>query len=292
MNITRNLHALAVLLLLALGTTAFAAQTREKIPDHNFERETVIDDAGLQQWAPWDVPCPQCKAVKEIPCYVCGDTAREHCIICGGDQKSVCIMCTGTARVPDPVVEVACPYCRGIGVYPCAQCWGAGSFPVGQADGSTKVEKCRGCKELGGFDCLPCEGTRLLPAIKIKKKLISEAKLKDVVKLREDLVRALAAFEAFEHEKNGRKTEKAFGKLVKKHSKSLPLLKEMFVLFEEMHKAYSKSAAGYEGYEKKLTKQFFLFEDRTIWLLRHQILLLDKEIARAEFNAAVLAEAK
>ena len=201
-------------------------------------------------------------------------------------------MCTGTARVPDPVVEIACPYCRGIGYYPCAQCWGAGSFPVNQEDGSVKDEKCRGCKEVGGFECMPCEGTRRLPAITVKKKPIAEAKLKDVKATRDELKELLAKLEAFEHESSARKTEKSLNQLFKKHTKTFPVSKPMLEMFEEVHKAFSKSASGYQGYDDKLARQFFIFQDRTTWLLRHQILLLDKEIARAEFNEAVLAESK
>jgi len=292
MPLSRIWRTFATLMLLTLVASALTLQSRDKIPDHEFERETVVDDAGLKQWAPWDMTCPQCKGVKEIPCYVCGDTAREHCIICGGDQKSVCSMCTGTARVPDPVVEVACPFCRGIGVYPCAQCWGAGSFPVNQADGSVKDEKCRGCKELGGFDCLPCGGTRRLASPTVKKKLLAEAAIKDRKAVRASLAKLLASLETFEHGSSARKTEKALGQLFKKYAKVFPVSKDMLELFAVVHKAFSKSASGYQGYDDNLARQFYIFQDRTTWLLRHQIFLLDVEIARAEFNESVLAESK
>lgn len=289
----RTLGPLCLVALLTMSALVPRPQTRDKIPPHEFERETVLDDAGLQQWAPLeDAPCAMCKGTKEIPCYVCGETAREHCLVCGGDQRSVCSMCTGTARAPDPIVEVSCPYCRGIGVYPCAQCWGAGSFPVAQADGSVLDEKCRGCKERGGFDCAPCEGTRRIPSPTIKKKAIAEADLEDLRELRVTLQEQLEKLESFEHESNARKTEKALGQLFKKSAKSFPVSKPMLEMLEEVHKAFSKSASGYEGYDDKLARQFYIFQDRTTWLLRHQVLLLDKEIARAEFNEAVLAESK
>ena len=67
MTLTRTFFSLIAMVLLGLGSFALQPQSRDKIPDHAFERETVIDEQGLQQWAPWDVTCPQCKAVKESP---------------------------------------------------------------------------------------------------------------------------------------------------------------------------------------------------------------------------------
>lgn len=291
MKLHRNLGLLVPLLILILSAASLAMQAREKIPDHVFVRETVIDEEGLQQWAPWEVKCPQCRGVKEIDCPLCVDRDSPNCIECGGDKKAVCRVCVGKGELPDPVIHIACAYCRGAGVYPCAHCLGAGTFSVREQDDSVRIEKCRGCKEHGGFECTPCGGTRLLPAISIKKNPLAEAEIEDMQDTREVLVETLAVLEKFKHDSSHRKTEKALQKLLKDPSKTYPVLKDMLALLEEVHKAFSKSGSGYENYDGKLTHQFYIFQDRTVWLLRHQILLLDKEIARAEFNAAVL-EAK
>lgn len=291
MNPYRTFCALAALCLLVLGSS-FALQAREKIPDHSFERETVVDEQGLQQWAPWDVVCPQCKAVKEIECPMCKDRDMPHCIECGGDQRAVCRTCAGTGRYPDPMVEIMCPYCRGAAVYPCAQCWGAGTFGVTEANGNSRTEKCRGCKERGGYDCAPCEGKRVVQTITIKKKPLAEASPDALKEKREALKEVLEVIENFEHGKNHRKTEKAFASELKKPTKEFPIIKPMLELFDEVYSGFVKAGVGFEGFDGKITHQFYIFQDRLTWHLRHQILVLDKEIARAEFNESVNAESK
>jgi hypothetical protein len=295
MNLRRTTGPLAALLLLpllVLLTAAFAQQAREKIPDHRFERATVIDAEGLKQWAPWEQPCSVCKKVKQIDCPLCEGRESPNCIECGGDKRAVCRACAGTAKHPDPVVEIICAYCRGAGVYPCPQCWGAGFFKVANPDGSAKKLKCRGCKERGGFDCTPCDGTRLLQAVTVKRKPLGEAKLKDMRALREDLKETLDLIGEFRFERSHRKTEKSLQKLFKGPSKSFPVLADMLELLATVHKGYAKVGTGYESFSANLTHQFYIFIDRTVWLLRNQILLVDMEIARAEFNAAVLEETK
>jgi uncharacterized membrane protein len=291
MNPYRTLCALAALVLLVVGSS-FALQAREKIPDHSFERETVVDEQGLQQWAPWDEVCPQCKAVKEIECPLCKDRDVPNCMECGGDQRAVCRVCAGSGRYPDPMEKIMCPYCRGAAIYPCAQCWGAGSFGVTEANGNSRREKCRGCKERGGYDCVPCEGTRVIETVKIKKKPLAEASLEALKEKREALEEVLEVVENFEHGKNHRKTDKAFSAALKKPAKEFPVIKPMLELFEEVYKGFVKAGTGYEGFDGKITHQFYIFQDRLTWHLRHQILVLDKEIARAEFNESVNAESK
>lgn len=287
----RTLTALAALVLIVVGSS-FALQAREKIPDHSFDRETVLDDKGLQQWTPWDEVCPQCKAVKEIECPMCKDRDMDHCLECGGKKRTVCHTCAGTGRYPDPMVQIMCPYCRGAAVYPCAQCWGAGSFGVTEANGDSRREKCRGCKETGGWACAPCDGTRVIKTITIKKKPLAEVSLADLKEERTTLKDVLAKVEAFTPEENYRKTEKAFTTTLKKPSKDFPTIKPMLEVFEEVYKGFVKVGISYEGFEGKITHQFYIFQDRLTWHLRHQILVLDKEIARAEFNESVNAGSK
>lgn len=289
MPLRRILTPLLALVLLVVAASALATQAREKIPDHQFDREVVVDEDGLQQWAPWDIVCPTCKAVKEIDCPLCAERDVPNCIECGGDKRAVCRTCAGTARYPDPMVEIVCPYCRGAAVYPCAQCWGKGSFGV---TGNARDEKCRACDQKGGYECEPCDGTRRVQTVQFKKKPLAEADLDDLRELRDELKEVLANLEGFEHDKNHRKTDKAFQSLLKKNAKAFPVLKPVGSMFSEVYKGFVKVGVQYEGFEGKVTHQFYIFQDRAVWHLRHQILVLDKEIARAEFNEAVTAEKK
>lgn len=291
MTTRRPLAALAAFLLLALSASALVMQAREKIPDHEFERETVVDDEGLKQWAPYDVTCPQCKAVGEIECPLCKDRDMPNCPECGGDDRAVCRICAGAKRLPDPMVEIICPYCRGAGIYPCYQCWGRGEFGVSAADGSSRTEPCRGCDEKGYWECLPCEGTRLVQTVEVGRDTLPEADLDDTKELREELQELLTKNEEFEHDERHRKTAKLLEQFWKRPArKTFPVLDPVMELFEEVRKGFRLSASGYEGFEGRLTHLFYTFQDRVTWHLRHQILVLDKEIERKEHNQQVLEE--
>src|SRR5262245_53812529 len=142
-NTCRRLLALAISLALALVAVAGAPQsTRPKIPPPDFKRECDTDAAGLKQWKAFDVGCPQCKGTKFSVCEHCKDTKFPICLECDGKKRAPCRTCGGRGKLPDPLVELACPYCSGSSWYPCGLCNGFGFLKIDDAE-----TKCGACKQ-------------------------------------------------------------------------------------------------------------------------------------------------
>jgi hypothetical protein len=260
------------------------AQVLEKIPEVQIERDTELDAAGLRQFVPFEVKCPASQGRANFKCLGCDGVEMPHCTECDGTKLAPCRTCAGTGNLLDPLVEMVCPYCRGSAWYNCAQCNGFGSFGVNQADGSSVRQKCGSCKEQGRFACSVCGGTRKLPSVRVKKKAPTEAALKDLAATHAALAEVLAELETFEPVDRPAKSQKALEKLLAKPKKTLPPLGDMLELLEDVLKGLTKAGAGFQNYEERMDHQLRVFRDRSIYLLRYQLRVLDLCIERAEFN--------
>ena len=281
-----QLQRTALLLSIVFLTAAapLPAQVRQKIPEVNFQREFELDDQGHRQWKRFEVGCGECRGAKVGACKGCKDREIPKCTECAGSKRAKCRTCSGTGAPPDPLVEVICPYCTGTGWFDCAQCVGAGHFKVGQQDGSTTTKKCGSCKEVGRFRCEPCKGKRRIPTVSVKRKPPTEAKLKDLREAREALAECEKKLLAMNFEERSSKIEKQLLASVKKASKLLPALRHMQKTLQVTQKGLTKAAAIYEQYDSKVLGVYYKFTDRSIYLIRHQLRVLDLCIARAEFN--------
>lgn len=280
---------LTVWLALLLFAPLASSQTRERIPPPEFERETVVDDAGLQQWAEYKVKCEPCGGRGKNTCAGCKglEEVIPNCTECGGTRIAPCRTCGGGKILPDPLVEMSCPFCRGSGWYNCAQCKGAGTYNTTDQLGNKNSLVCRACDKKGRYECSACEGDRLLPTLRLKKKNAGEAKAKDLVKLRSSLRECLEALQAFEPLERGFKSLDAYEAIMKSYGKKLPPLKASVDQLEIVLKGLRKVAAAYQGYEAKNTFEVLVIKDRTVYLLQYNLRVLDQSVARLEFNATV-----
>ncbi|MCB9915131.1 MAG: hypothetical protein H6828_08285 [Planctomycetes bacterium] len=282
-------------LVLAFLAAAFAApvqQVLEKVPDVTFTRETEVDANGLQQFKPLSIECEACRGRGEWDCPVCknSEAPRPDCVICGGDQKATCSACAGQKKVLDPLVELICPYCQGLAWYPCALCGGGGQIQEKNANGEKTLKPCGGCKSVGFFACTVCEGARKIPAVQVKKKPATEAKLKELQALREELHALDEALMPWEPANGWSKSFKSLEALLKKSGKALPPLKDMLPLLETVEKGQVKAGSGYQNFEENLDHQMRIFRNRSVYLVRHSVRVLDQCIARAEFNENAAAK--
>lgn len=280
------------LLLLALGLCSLIpstapAQVRYRIPEPKIERAEETDAAGLKQWKALDEACPYCKGQKTAPCVHCAEELPV-CEECQGKKVAPCRYCGGNGKALDPLVELPCPYCVGAAFHDCALCKSRGSYPV-QGGGANET-KCGACKTKGSIPCSVCKGKRVIPAVKVGKKGPGYAKAAEIAKARDELKKALAAVEAYVPV--GKETSKDdLQKAVNKYVKYLPALKDMQTLLDETLNGLRKGA-GYTAYSEWVLNEFVVFKDRTIYLLKHQLLLLDLCAAHAEHNEKVEAEKK
>jgi hypothetical protein len=274
--------ALGVAFVLACIVSARAQQSvRPKIPPPDFQRECEADAAGLLQWKPYDVECPQCKGVKSYVCQHCKDTPFPICQECDGEKRAPCRVCGGRGKMPDPLVELACPFCQGSAWYPCGLCNGFGTLKVDQAE-----TKCGACKQKGLFECTACAGTRRVDAVKIKKKGVGEASAKDLEELLVRLRASASALDRFEPETNPAKSQKAFAKALEPIEHDLEVVEDVEKMLDAALKGLKSYGAGYTSYEENLKGQFFLFKDRSVFLLQHQIRAAEQSLERARANQA------
>ncbi len=145
---------------------------------------------------------------------------------------------------------------------------------------------------MGRYPCGPCDGTRRISTVKIKRKPLSEAKLKDLHAMRELLAECEAGLVALKFEERASKIEKALAKVIAKAAKKLKPLKAMPDLLKTVLKGLTKAGAMYQSYDTKVMEQFYRFTDNSTFLLRHQMRVLDLEIERVEFNAEQLSKKK
>jgi len=279
-----SFRTLLTILLLVLMSGVFTTQeVRRKIPPPEFDRETVVDENGLQQWAPFDHECPHCHGRGIAPCVMCTQGPdNPNCLACGGKKECRCLACNGTKKVLDPILTMRCAYCDGTGFYRCGLCAGAGK--IGPPD---QPISCGACKKKGLYVCTACEGKGVVPTIRIKRKLPWEAKLKDMQDLRKLLQETIETMQKFEPQERASKSMKAIEASVKKVQKKLPPLKGMLELLETVQKGLTKAGAAYQGHEERLAYQFLTFNDRSVYFLQYQVRVLDLCIARAEFNESV-----
>ncbi|MAF64727.1 MAG: hypothetical protein CMJ84_03575 [Planctomycetes bacterium] len=287
--ITRPSHAalaLAAGAALLAPSTAPLAQVRRKLPEPVVERACETDGDGLRQWARFDERCGSCRGGKTTECEHCkGYENLSVCAECDLTRKAPCRACRGSGRALDPLEALICPYCWGSTWYGCKLCKTRGKYPVKGA--GDRDQKCGACKTRGVFECTPCKGLGFLPAAKFGSGGPGDAKLKKLRAARETLAETLESLKAYQpvHESRS-KSEKAFAKAVDPAARVLPGIKGAKSLLETSLKGLGKGA-GYVGYADWVDAEFLEFTDRTVFLLGHQLLLIDLCIARAEFNEQV-----
>jgi hypothetical protein len=274
-----QLLALGIVLVSAVFAIARAQSTRPKIPPPDFKREFAPDAAGVRQWKPFDVECPQCKGTKNFVCEHCKDTKFPTCLECNGTKRAPCRVCGGKGKLPDPLLELACPYCWGSAWFPCEMCNGFGVIKVDEVE-----TKCGACKQKGLLKCTACGTQRRVGTIKIGKATIAEAGAKELREVLERLRACQAALEKFEPEANTSKSLKAFAKTLEPIEKDLKVVKDMQKMLDDALKGVVSFGAAYSGYEEHLSHQILIFKDRTLFLLQHQIRAAEQALERAEAN--------
>lgn len=282
-----NIVITAVAFFALLATTA-PAQVRYRIPEPQIERAEETDAEGLKQWKTLDEICTYCNGRKISKCGHCVDTELPTCAECDNKKEAPCRYCGGAGKKLDPLVELPCPYCVGAAWHDCALCKSRGSYPV--QGGGASEQKCGACKEKGAIPCTVCKGKRVIAVVKVGKKGPGYAKAEEIREAKEDLAKAKAAVEAYVPA-GKENSKKDLAKAVSKYQKMLPALKDMQGLLDETLNGLRKGA-GYVGYDEWLLNEFVVFKDRTIYLLKHQMLLLDLCLAHAEHNEKVEAEKK
>ena len=289
-------------LAVALVLPSPAAQNRPKIPPPDFEREWELDDDGLRHWKPYEVVCPHCKGSKQQACehckllkeakvtttiLICRECADPDDELLKPTGRTTCRVCTGTGKLLDPLVELVCPYCWGSSWYLCGLCNSKGSFSV---TGAGVPTKCGACKQKGMLECTACDQERRVAVIKVGRKGVGEASAKD---LREELTKlqeVLEELETFEPEDNPSKASKALSKILAPVARNLKVSKDMQAMLEQVLKGIKSYGAGYTGYKEDLIYQYFIFKDRTVYLLQFQIRLLEQCLELAEFNESASAK--
>ena len=254
-------------------------------------RETVVDDNGLTQWKKFEPKrCTTCLGKKIIECEFCKDSkvVDRPCPECKDEKEAACHECAGVGKSYDPIVMMPCPGCFGSGVLGCGSCGTRGGFKVkGSGEGE---QKCETCKAARGFPCTVCKGKRLVPVVRPKKVLATDALV--------HLKKARAAIEKSKEEMRGYigddKTKKAvaeYKKAVKPAQKYLLCLKPMGVLYQTVLKRMDK-ARHWIGAAQKSADERDRFKKKTEFILEHTMKLLDAAIARAEANEAIEAALK
>jgi hypothetical protein len=273
-----RLLTLGLVLLSAFAVLGLAQTIRPKIPPPEFKREFDVDAAGLRQWKAFDVTCDHCKGVKSQVCENCKETKYPTCIECNGEKHATCRPCGGKGKLPDPLVELACPYCHGSSWHTCGLCNGFGYLSIDNVQ-----TKCDTCKQKGLIACGVCNKARRLEVIKVGKKSVGEASSKDLKPLLEKLQATQAALEKFEPDTNVSKANKAFEELFKPIGKE-KVVKDLVKMVEEHTKSVNNGGGGFSGNEERLKTQFFLFKDRTTFLLQHEIRAVEQALERAVHN--------
>lgn len=276
----------ALWLLAALAAPALS-QTIEKTPEVVVERALALDEAGLKQFAPFDVPCPPCKGRGVDTCRGCAGADLPDCQECTGKKTAKCRACVGNKKLPDPLESLVCPGCWGAGLTSCGGCGGFGEIRESDPSGNTTMVRCVGCKGKGRWECIVCEGEQHIPTIRLKKKAPTEAKLKDLVKVKASLAEALEYLDSFEPTGRASKVMKALAKDLRGPSKVLPQLGSMIETLDTVLDGIHKSSAGYVNYEARLTHRILTYRNRMLYLLRYQARVVDLCAERAQHNEGV-----
>lgn len=255
-----------------------------------YRPEVVTDDAGLQQWKPYEqTACTGCKGRPEVECAFCARGKPENCPECEGDKKSHCRECQGSGKSFDPLVMMPCPGCSGARVVPCAVCGARGGMKInGSGD---RINECKSCNGHRGHDCAVCKGKGLVPTVKPTKP-IAVAELKH-------LKAALAAIEKTRTNIEEARPKMQLNKLIKSYEaalkpvkKILPAAKSMAKFYKSILKDEEKGGGGFTAWEGNLNEIVRVWNERALWALDYSKELLEIAVQRAEANAAVEAAQK
>ena len=274
-------------LLLVVSCPALTGQVRKKIPVPQIDRQWEETKDGLWEWKKYDHKCDHCKTAKTRTCEYCEGADWVKCQACKGKKVATCRLCAGAGKLADPLVSMMCPYCDGMNWHPCGLCHGKGSFPV--KGGGKKEQACSACKKAGSHACKACKGKHHILVVKVGKKGIGNASSKDLKKARKVLQKALDEVTKLKFTSNESKSLKLFKAPLKKPAKILPVLKDMEKLLVTSLKGLRKGSS-YVAYPEWVLAEFHHFQDKTIYLLRYQILLIDICLKRAEHNEAIEAK--
>lgn len=285
---TAPLSALcAALLACAVAALAAAQQTLERIPTVDFQRPTQLDAAGLKQFQAFDVKCEPCHGIRQRECEGCKGRELPNCPECKGTKRAPCRTCAGVGKLPDPLLEHICTYCRGGTYYDCALCNGMGFF-YENSPGGERIEKpCGGCRRAGSYPCNVCGGKRLVSTLRIKRKPPTEATLGELREARAELEGWMKELEAFEPEDRAARSIKTLERILARPGRALPPLKDMLALHDEVQKGLVRAGSGYQNFAERQDFQIMIFRNRSIHLLRHNLRVLELCIERAEFNEGV-----
>ncbi len=284
MFVTRRVLFLACFLL---ASVPLLAQGRTQIEVPRIERQTKVDDDGLQQWAEYQAPaCPRCKGLKVVECPHCKGLERaDKCIECNMTKQAPCPACAGTGAPPDPLEKVVCPMCYGEGCLPCDRCGNECSIPL---PGSPNPTKCPCCKGEGGYECAVCRGERQVDVVKLRPSL-GEADLKDLREAKDALQETLTLLNDLHATGKWRDDIKAYGKAIKPAERYFPALRKCKPAAEELMKRLSK-LDSYTGDKESRARAL----DRVVLynkvVLTMETQTIDLCIARQEHNEKVLAE--
>jgi hypothetical protein len=288
MSLFARFIALCLLLCASAG-----AQNKILIPER-LERETVVDDKGMVQWAEWKpVECPNCVGKGKVKCTTCERFLEEitNCPECKRNEarEVTCRLCAGEGTLPDPLEKASCPGCRGASFLLCTTCGGAGGMRVGD---DKRISPCPACRGEGSFPCGACKGARLCETAALKPSL-KDAKLKDLQKAMaatDKALEELAKFEAQGGDK-ARKEVKALIKIWDLAGPNYPPLKRMGKSFEDyMGKIYA--GRTFQGSADKEAATMKMQKDASEHYLKHQRRMLELAQKRAEANEEAAAKAK
>lgn len=274
-------------LYLALSAVAWiaaaapaSAQNRPKIPPPDFEREWELNEAGERQWKEFDVTCTHCKGAKSHICQHCdGSSTLTICRECDMTKRAPCRVCAGTGKMADPLVELICPICDGSSWIVCGLCNSFGKLTVAE-----KEVKCGSCKQKGMYECSACDGERRIAVMKVGRKGPGAAKAKDLREALESLNETLAALERYQPDPNPSRSFKEFTKVFEPLGRNLKATKGMQEQLDQVLKGVKSYGAGYANFEDRLIHQFLVWQDRNVYLMQHQIRLMEQCLELAEFN--------
>lgn len=289
----------AVFALLAVVTFFFtqaASAQKGDDPKVPVERKVVTDDAGMQQWAPFEgAACPMCRTTKTIECGTCKDTEHaESCAECGNKKeprtkRAPCRLCAGEGKLPDFLVEAPCIGCTGAGVFPCIGCRGEQGYPV--EGGGKKRQKCAVCRGAGSIACTICKGKRRCDAVSPKKGL-ADASLKDLEAAKQVLETVLSELQAMQFSGvNPRDELKKYDAALKDVTKICKPAKIALAAIKD-HIGLASRMDQYIGKEEKKAKTFDLFRRYNLYYFDAQLQIVKLAIARTKHNEAKQAEAK
>ena len=278
------LRALSLSLLLVLPSLA-QIHTYELVPLVSIHRKLITDDRGLKQFAPWDVDCSVCKGKGIVDCPNCSEIEGDgDCIECKGKRRATCRACLGTKKAPDPLLELVCPSCWGLGWTRCGMCNGFGRIKEIDLSGNKRSVRCVGCRHKGFWKCAVCGGKRHIQAMRVKAKSLGRAKAKDLLKVRSVIQEGIAVLEAYNTSGNPSKVLEQLRKDLRPTIRVLGELGGMLDVLEEVLDSIHQAGSADFFYGSRLSDMQFIYKNRMLYLLQYEDRLLELYSERAEFN--------